>query len=148
MTDPLPPVTRVMRRVRLFHTAAGVLLALIGLVALVIGAVFTASQTWPSATGTVGECTTVSTRTGSSGTPTYRQRCEVSWMDGARRRTTYLDLDTARAAPGAPVALRYRGDTAVEETPPWLGLTTGGVGLALVAAGVFVALRARRRYRD
>ncbi|MDQ7904120.1 hypothetical protein RB614_06230 [Phytohabitans sp. ZYX-F-186] len=146
MSDPLPPVARAVRRVRLFRLAAGVLVALVGLVALVVGGVFTASQTWPSATGTVGACTTVSTSTG-TGTRTYRHRCEVSWMDGARRRTAHVDLDGDQAFPGSAVALRYRGDTAVVETSPWVGPVTGGVGLVLVAAGAFVLVRARRHRR-
>lgn len=135
----------VARRIRLFRRAAGILVALVGVVAAVVGAVLTASQTWPAATATVQDCTVVSTRTGTSGTPSYRRRCEVSWMDGDRPRTATLDLDSDQAAPGAAVRVRYHGGTTVAESPPWIGFLTGGVGLLLVAAGAVVLIRAGRR---
>ncbi|MFD0745356.1 DUF3592 domain-containing protein [Phytohabitans flavus] len=147
MSDPLSPAARVARRIRLFRVAAGILVILVGVVAAIVGATLTASQTWPSATGTVQSCTTVSNRTGTSGTRTYRQRCEVSWMDGEHTRTAQLDLDGDQYVPGAPVRVRYNGGTTVVETPAWIGLATGGVGLVLLAAGAYVLLRATRRAR-
>lgn len=84
----------------------------------------------------------VSTRTGTSGTPSYRHRCDVSWMDGDRLRTARLDVDGDRAAPGAAVRVRYRGGTTVVESPPWIGLLTAGVGVLLIAAGAYMVIRA------
>jgi len=145
MSDPLPPAARVGRQVRLFHTFAGVLLALVGLIATVIGGVLTASRTWPSATGTVGTCEVVSTGSGSTRSTTHR--CEVSWMDGDRARTMSVDVGRGDAVPGTQVTIRYKGGTAVVETSPWVGAGTLAVGLVLLATGGFVAVRSFRKAR-
>ncbi|MFC0534014.1 DUF3592 domain-containing protein [Phytohabitans kaempferiae] len=145
MSDVPPHLAHTVRRIRLFRLAAAILVALVGVVALVIGGVLTASRSWPSATGTVESCTAAAAP--GPGRTTSRQRCTVSWLDGDRRRATDIELGRAQAVPGAAVTLRYRGDTAVVETPGWAGPVTAGVGLTLLATGAYLLVRARRQGR-
>lgn len=139
----MPATARAYSLARLFKRAAGVIAAIVGLIALIVGITFTASQTWPAATGTVESCTTSVSRT-ASGSTTHKKMCVVKWMDGEQPHTATVDLGNVARFAGESVDLRVHGDTAVVLTPGWVGYVAVVVGLLLLAGGGYFALRKSR----
>jgi hypothetical protein len=139
-------LARVSRYRRVFVRFAGVLVGLIGLLALVIGGVLLASQRWPLVQATPQSC---QSHTSTSGTGSQRHRstttdCVLTWDDSTGTHTAMVGFNGG--APKTPtVAIRVHGGTAVEATPGWLGWTTLAVGFALAGIGVLTLLPSRRR---
>jgi hypothetical protein len=146
MTDQfmMPGSARVSAAATFLRWARGILLVLVGLVALIVGGLLLASQNWPAATGTVGSCTTRTTTT-TSHSRTPHQSCVVRWTTGTQQHQATVDFGAARKSAGESVALRVHGDRAVSASPAWLGYFVLAVGLILLVGGVLLTLRARRR---
>jgi len=133
---------RVARFRKLFSRIAGIVLALVGIVALVIGAVLLASQRWPLVRATVQSCQTHVTDTGSSRSSTTD--CAMVWQDDAGIHTATVGF--GGQGPRTPtVGIRVHGSTAVEATPLWLPWGVLGVGVGLAGAGGVVFARSLRR---
>lgn len=141
--DPMAAVqARVSRLRKLFSRIAGIVLTLVGIVALIIGGVLLTSQRWPLVQATVQSCQTRVTHTGSTRSSTTD--CAMVWQDSAGVHTATVSF--SGHGPKAPtVPLRVHGTTAVEATPVWVGWVTLGFGFALASAGVLVVVRSVRR---
>ncbi len=126
---------------RLFRRVGGIVAALVGLVMLVVGGVTTVSRTWPLVTATVQSCTVVMDRA-TNHSSTAHQHCVVTWPGGSG---TVDFAGRASHSVGESVRLRVHGQTAVEDSPPWVGYGVLALGALLVAAGLYVAIRRPRR---
>jgi hypothetical protein len=141
-----------MFAVRLLHRAGGILIALIGVIALIVGIVLMVSQSWASATGAIRSCQVQLVNPRGVGTShgtgaTYHQTCVVTWTSGGTQRTGSLSTAGHPFSSGQAVALRVHGNQVVEATPRWEGYVTAAVGLVLLVGGAVFARRAWRRSR-
>jgi hypothetical protein len=143
---------RTMFAVRLLRRAGGILIALIGVIALIVGIVLMVSQGWNSATGAIQSCQVrlvnprgVGTSTGTGAT--YQQTCVVTWTNGGIQRTGSLSTAGRPFSSGQAVALRVHGNQVVEATSRWEGYVATAVGLVLLVGGVVFARRAWRSSR-
>jgi hypothetical protein len=145
--DPMAAAqARVSRLRKRFSRFAGIVLALVGVVALVIGGVLLASQRWPLVQATVQSCQTRITHTTGSHRSSTTD-CAMVWQDSSGVHTATVGFN-GHGPNGPTVALRVHGATAVEATPIWAGWVTLGVGFVLASAGVIVVTRSLRRRTD
>ena len=143
MAEILAPA-RAVRTVSLLRRLAAVVVAVIGLIFLIVGGWSLVSQGWDRAEGTVGQCQSRVTRTGTgAGSSRTEQLCEVTWQaDGASHQTT-LNTGRANLSPGEIIPLRVKGDQAVIETPLWVGAGSAGLGAVLIVVAVVLLRRQR-----
>jgi len=125
---------------------AGGIIAAVGLIFLIIGILFMIGRSWPTATGTVGQCVMSTTYSGANHSRTQHDECTVTWTYQGRQHTTSIDFG-ARHAAGQPVTLRVHGNQAIEDTPGWVSAIMLGVGIVLLLAGLGLALLPRRGRR-
>jgi hypothetical protein len=131
--------------VSLFRRLAGIVVALVGVIFLVIGILEISSQSWTLTTATVQSCTPrIVTSNSGSGRIHTDYYCQVSWQDGGASHTATIDLGTKTKNVGQSQQLRVHGDSAAVPTPGWLGWVFGGLGILLLASGVWLVWPRRR----
>jgi hypothetical protein len=132
---------------RLFRRVGGIVAAVVGLVFLLVGVTLAVSQSWAPATGTVQSCRSHTIHSGSSNSKRVDQICNVTWHDAAGDHAASVDFGSTAVYNGQSAAIRVRGNDAVLRTPAWEGYVAMALGVALIAVGALVSVRAWRRVR-
>jgi hypothetical protein len=120
-------------------------IALVGLVFVLYGVANLSSQTWASATGTVGHCTATLSGGGNSSGRAGDQNCDVTWTADGISHTATIDFGAVAPQSGKTVDLRVNGSDARPADPLWFGIASTVGGLFLAGAAIFGIIRGRRR---
>ena len=121
----------------------GGFIALVGLIFTVVGVGLLLTADWKTAEATVvGQCRTHTTGTNSSRT---QQVCEMTWQDNGVTHTSNVTFTRNQAIyVGTKRTLQVHGDSAMEPSPFWIRLASLILGLALLATGGIMFVRAGR----
>ena len=142
LPTPAPRTLTPITFGRFFRLIAGVALATVGLVSLVVGINLLGSQNWATATGTVQSCKLSVTGTGTS--RQIHQTCTITWQEGGKAHSHQVDFGKKPVHNGETKQIKVSGDNAVLPSPLWVAVLTFVVGIALIGACVYLVIRSRR----
>ncbi|GAA5185369.1 hypothetical protein GCM10023322_29180 [Rugosimonospora acidiphila] len=151
MTNQFPGASTAHRSAatwRGLRRASGILMAIVGLIAVASGIHLAISHSWQKTTGQVDSCQLVTTHPSNNTTKHVADRCAVTWTQDGGSHSDTITFSKAGYTPGQAVTLRVSGDNAAEDSAAWISWFTIAVGIVLLAGGVVMFATARRQGRS